>query len=203
MLCGKPTLYTTISILIGGRTASTAATAILLTPPAVLVHTPDPERRVFTLGVGGPVGSGKTALVERFCREFWPARNLAVVTNDIYTREDAEFLRGGRRCRWSASSASKPAAVRTAPSAKTPASTWPRSPPLKNGFRSLETVVIESGGDNLAATFSPELADRTIYVIDVAEGDKIPRKGGPGIPAATCSSSTRSTLPRTSAPTST
>ena len=140
-----------------------------------------PRRRVFTLGVGGPVGSGKTALVERLCREFWPAVNLAVITNDIYTREDAEFLArrqalplerivgvetGG--CPHSA--IREDASVNLAAIAE-----------LEKRFPSLEVVIVESGGDNLAATFSPELADRTIYVIDVAEGDKIPRKGGPGI----------------------
>jgi urease accessory protein len=140
-----------------------------------------PRRRVFTLGVGGPVGSGKTALVERLCREFWPAVNLAVVTNDIYTREDAEFLArrevlplerivgvetGG--CPHSA--IREDASINLAAIAE-----------YEKKFPSLEVVIVESGGDNLAATFSPELADRTIYVIDVAEGDKIPRKGGPGI----------------------
>jgi urease accessory protein len=140
-----------------------------------------PRRHVFTLGVGGPVGSGKTALVERLCRTFWPEFDLAVITNDIYTREDAEFLArrealplerivgvetGG--CPHSAireDASVNLAAVRD----------------LEQKFPRLEVVVVESGGDNLAATFSPELADRTIYVIDVAEGDKIPRKGGPGI----------------------
>ena len=140
-----------------------------------------PRRRVFTIGVGGPVGSGKTALVERLCREFWPRYNLAVVTNDIYTKEDAEFLArrevlpldrivgvetGG--CPHSA--IREDASVNLAAIAD-----------LEKRFGDLEIVIIESGGDNLAATFSPELADRTIYVIDVAEGDKIPRKGGPGI----------------------
>jgi urease accessory protein len=140
-----------------------------------------PRRRVFTLGVGGPVGSGKTALVERLCREFWPEFNLAVITNDIYTREDAEFLArrealpldrilgvetGG--CPHSA--IREDASVNLAAIAE-----------LEKKFPELDHVIIESGGDNLAATFSPELADRTIYVIDVAEGDKIPRKGGPGI----------------------
>ena len=140
-----------------------------------------PRRRVFTLGVGGPVGSGKTALVERLCREFWPAIDLAVITNDIYTREDAEFLArrevlplerivgvetGG--CPHSA--IREDASINLAALAE-----------LEKAFPRLEVVIIESGGDNLAATFSPELADRTIYVIDVAEGDKIPRKGGPGI----------------------
>lgn len=139
------------------------------------------KRRVFTLGVGGPVGSGKTALVERLCREFYPAFNLAVVTNDIYTREDAEFLArrdvlpldrivgvetGG--CPHSA--IREDASINLAAIAD-----------YEKKFPELELVIVESGGDNLAATFSPELADRTIYVIDVAEGDKIPRKGGPGI----------------------
>jgi urease accessory protein len=140
-----------------------------------------PKRRVFTLGVGGPVGSGKTALVERLCRTFWPEFNLAVITNDIYTREDAEFLArrqvlpldrivgvetGG--CPHSA--IREDASVNLAAVAE-----------LEKKFPPLEIVIVESGGDNLAATFSPELADRHIYVIDVAEGDKIPRKGGPGI----------------------
>jgi urease accessory protein len=140
-----------------------------------------PARRVFTIGVGGPVGSGKTALVERLCREFWPEVNLAVITNDIYTREDAEFLArrqvlplerivgvetGG--CPHSA--IREDASVNLAAVAE-----------LEKKFPALKVVIVESGGDNLAATFSPELADCTLYVIDVAEGDKIPRKGGPGI----------------------
>jgi urease accessory protein len=131
--------------------------------------------------VGGPVGSGKTALVEKLCRTFWPAVNLAVITNDIYTREDAEFLArrealpldrivgvetGG--CPHSA--IREDASINLAAIAD-----------LEKKLPGLEIVIVESGGDNLAATFSPELADRTIYVIDVAEGDKIPRKGGPGI----------------------
>jgi urease accessory protein len=140
-----------------------------------------PRRRVFTVGVGGPVGSGKTALVEKLCRTFYPEFNLAVITNDIYTREDAEFLArrealpldrivgvetGG--CPHSA--IREDASVNLAAIAE-----------LEKKFADLKNVIVESGGDNLAATFSPELADRTIYVIDVAEGDKIPRKGGPGI----------------------
>jgi urease accessory protein len=119
--------------------------------------------------------------VERLCREFWPAFDLAVITNDIYTREDAEFLArrdalplerivgvetGG--CPHSA--IREDASVNLAAIAE-----------LERRIPDLRYVLIESGGDNLAATFSPELADRTIYVIDVAEGDKIPRKGGPGI----------------------
>jgi urease accessory protein len=140
-----------------------------------------PRRRVFTIGVGGPVGSGKTALVEKLCRTFYPEFNLAVITNDIYTREDAEFLArrealpldrivgvetGG--CPHSA--IREDASINLAAVAE-----------LERKFGDLQVVIVESGGDNLAATFSPELADRTIYVIDVAEGDKIPRKGGPGI----------------------
>jgi urease accessory protein len=140
-----------------------------------------PRRRVFTIGVGGPVGSGKTALVEKLCRTFWPEFDLAVITNDIYTREDAEFLArrqalpldrivgvetGG--CPHSA--IREDASINLAAIAE-----------LEKRFAQLAIVIVESGGDNLAATFSPELADRTIYVIDVAEGDKIPRKGGPGI----------------------
>jgi urease accessory protein len=144
-------------------------------------HYAGPPRNVFTIGIGGPVGSGKTALTLVLAKAFWPGVNLAVVTNDIYTREDAEFLirhealpngrvvgveTGG--CPHSAireDASVNMAAIRD----------------LEEKFPGLEVVIIESGGDNLAATFSPELADLTIYVIDVAEGDKIPRKGGPGI----------------------
>jgi urease accessory protein len=140
-----------------------------------------PRRRVFTLGVGGPVGSGKTALVERLCREFWPAFNLAVITNDIYTREDAEFLARREalpleRIVGVETGGCPHSAIREDASVNLAAISE-----LERKFPDLKHVIIESGGDNLAATFSPELADRTIYVIDVAEGDKIPRKGGPGI----------------------
>ncbi|MFL5244770.1 MAG: urease accessory protein UreG [Gemmataceae bacterium] len=140
-----------------------------------------PKRRVFTLGVGGPVGSGKTALVERLCREFWPAYNLAVITNDIYTREDAEFLARREvlpldRIVGVETGGCPHSAIREDASVNLAAIAG-----LEKKFPDLQHVIIESGGDNLAATFSPELADRTIYVIDVAEGDKIPRKGGPGI----------------------
>jgi urease accessory protein len=140
-----------------------------------------PKRRVFTIGVGGPVGSGKTALVERLCREFWPKVNLAVITNDIYTREDAEFLARREvlpleRIVGVETGGCPHSAIREDASINLAAVAG-----LEKKFAGLETVIIESGGDNLAATFSPELADRTIYVIDVAEGDKIPRKGGPGI----------------------
>jgi urease accessory protein len=140
-----------------------------------------PQRRVFTIGVGGPVGSGKTALVERLCREFWPAVNLAVITNDIYTREDAEFLARREvlpleRIVGVETGGCPHSAIREDASINLAAVS-----DLETRFPALEVVIVESGGDNLAATFSPELADRHIYVIDVAEGDKIPRKGGPGI----------------------
>jgi urease accessory protein len=140
-----------------------------------------PRRRVFTIGVGGPVGSGKTALVERLCREFFPAFDLAVITNDIYTREDAEFLARRQalpldRIVGVETGGCPHSAIREDASINLAAVTA-----FEQKFPSLSTVIVESGGDNLAATFSPELADRTIYVIDVAEGDKIPRKGGPGI----------------------
>ncbi|MFO0969627.1 MAG: urease accessory protein UreG [Gemmataceae bacterium] len=140
-----------------------------------------PRRRVFTLGVGGPVGSGKTALVETLCRALWPEVNLAVVTNDIYTREDAEFLARREalpldRIVGVETGGCPHSAIREDASINLAAISN-----FEGRFPALEVVIVESGGDNLAATFSPELADRTIYVIDVAEGDKIPRKGGPGI----------------------
>jgi urease accessory protein len=140
-----------------------------------------PRRKVFTLGVGGPVGSGKTALVEKLCRTFWPEFNLAVITNDIYTREDAEFLARREalpleRIVGVETGGCPHSAIREDASVNLAAVAG-----LEQRFHDLKIVVIESGGDNLAATFSPELADCTIYVIDVAEGDKIPRKGGPGI----------------------
>lgn len=140
-----------------------------------------PKRKVFTVGVGGPVGSGKTALVEKLCREFWPSVNLAVVTNDIYTREDAEFLARREvlpleRIVGVETGGCPHSAIREDASVNLAA-----IDELTRKISGLEVVIVESGGDNLAATFSPELADLTIYVIDVAEGDKIPRKGGPGI----------------------
>jgi urease accessory protein len=140
-----------------------------------------PKRRVFTIGVGGPVGSGKTALVERLCREFWPRYNLAVVTNDIYTKEDAEFLARREalpldRIVGVETGGCPHSAIREDASVNLAAIAA-----LEQHHPGLDVVIVESGGDNLAATFSPELADRTVYVIDVAEGDKIPRKGGPGI----------------------
>jgi urease accessory protein len=137
--------------------------------------------RAFRVGVAGPVGSGKTALVDRLSRRLWPSRNLAVVTNDIYTREDAEFLlRQGvlpaERVRGVETGGCPHAAIREDASMNLQAIAE-----LENSLPGLELIFVESGGDNLAAAFSPELVDVWIYVIDVAEGDKIPRKGGPGI----------------------
>ncbi len=140
-----------------------------------------PSRQVFTLGVAGPVGSGKTALVETLCRALWPEINLAVITNDIYTHEDAEFLSRREalpleRIIGVQTGGCPHTAIRDDASANLSAvANFQRQIP------GLELVLIESGGDNLTAVFSRELADRFIFVIDVAEGDKIPRKGGPGI----------------------
>ncbi len=140
-----------------------------------------PTRQVFTLGVAGPVGSGKTALVEAICRALWPEVNLAVITNDIYTHEDAEFLSRREvlpleRIVGVQTGGCPHTAIRDDASANLSAVAN-----FQRQFPDLELVVIESGGDNLTAVFSRELADRFIFVIDVAEGDKIPRKGGPGI----------------------
>ncbi len=138
-------------------------------------------RRPVRVGVGGPVGSGKTALVERLCLALAPAYELAVVTNDIYTKEDAEFLiRQGvlpaERIVGVETGGCPHTAIREDVSMNVAAVEG-----LVAAFPRLDIVFVESGGDNLAATFSPELVDAHIYVIDVAEGDKIPRKGGPGI----------------------
>jgi len=137
--------------------------------------------RPLKIGVGGPVGSGKTALVEALCLRFRDRVDLAVITNDIYTREDAEFLirRGALppdRVVGVETGGCPHTAIREDASVNLEAVRQ-----LVARFPALELLLIESGGDNLAATFSPELVDATIYVIDVAEGDKIPRKGGPGI----------------------
>jgi urease accessory protein len=137
--------------------------------------------RAFRVGVAGPVGSGKTALVDCLSQRLWPRYNLAVVTNDIYTREDAEFLlRQGtlpaERVRGVETGGCPHAAIREDASMNLEAIA-----DLEESLPGLELVFVESGGDNLAAAFSPELVDISIYVIDVAGGDKIPRKGGPGI----------------------
>jgi urease accessory protein len=133
------------------------------------------------VGVGGPVGSGKTALVNTLCQRLRDRYDLAVVTNDIYTKEDAEFLiRNGAlaedRIIGVETGGCPHTAIREDASANLEAVAE-----LSRRFTGLELVLVESGGDNLAATFSPELSDLTLYVIDVSAGDKIPRKGGPGI----------------------
>ena len=133
------------------------------------------------VGIGGPVGSGKTALTDALCKALRDRHTLAVVTNDIYTKEDAQFLtRSGalppERIMGVETGGCPHTAIREDASINLAAVA-----DLEARFPGLELVIIESGGDNLAATFSPELADLTIYVIDVSAGDKIPRKGGPGI----------------------
>src|SRR2546423_662876 len=137
--------------------------------------------RAYRVGVAGPVGSGKTALVDALSKSLWPRINLAVVTNDIYTKEDAEFLiRQGTlpagRVRGVETGGCPHAAIREDASMNLEAIA-----DLERSHPGLELVFVESGGDNLAASFSPELVDVFIYVIDVSGGDKIPRKGGPGI----------------------
>jgi urease accessory protein len=137
--------------------------------------------RAFRVGVAGPVGSGKTALVDCLSRELAPRYSVGVVTNDIYTKEDAEFLiRQGtlpaERIRGVETGGCPHAAIREDASMNLEAIA-----DLESKLPGLELIFVESGGDNLAAMFSPELVDVSIYVIDVAGGDKIPRKGGPGI----------------------
>ena len=133
------------------------------------------------VGVGGPVGSGKTALLDALCKHLRDRYEIAVVTNDIYTREDAEFL-----IRSQALAPERIVGVETGGCPHTAiredaSMNLAAVEDLQARFPDLDLIFIESGGDNLAATFSPELADLTLYVIDVAEGEKIPRKGGPGI----------------------
>jgi urease accessory protein len=136
---------------------------------------------VLRIGVGGPVGSGKTKLVEELCRSLTGRYEIAVVTNDIYTKEDAEYLtRSGvipaQRIIGVETGGCPHTAIREDASMNLEAIAE-----LSRRFPGLDLIMVESGGDNLAATFSPELVDASIYVIDVAEGEKIPRKGGPGI----------------------
>lgn len=133
------------------------------------------------VGIGGPVGTGKTALMDALCRRFREVYNIAAITNDIYTREDAEFLtRAGslppERIMGIETGGCPHTAIREDASINLAGIAE-----LSERFEKLDLILVESGGDNLAATFSPELADLTIYVIDVSAGDKIPRKGGPGI----------------------
>ena len=133
------------------------------------------------IGIGGPVGSGKTALTEALCLRLRAALDMAVITNDIYTKEDAEFL-----VRRGALAAERVVGVETGGCPHTAiredaSVNLEAVRGLMKSFPALDLLLVESGGDNLAATFSPELVDATIYVIDVAAGEKIPRKGGPGI----------------------
>ncbi len=133
------------------------------------------------VGIGGPVGSGKTALLDALCKRMRDAYEIAVVTNDIYTQEDAQILMRAKALPFERivgveTGGCPHTAIREDASMNLAA-----VEDLQRKFPDLDVVFIESGGDNLSATFSPELADLTIYVIDVAEGEKIPRKGGPGI----------------------
>ena len=139
------------------------------------------NRPPLRLGIGGPVGSGKTALVRSLCMELKDRFDIAVITNDIYTREDAEFL-----LKHEALTADRIIGVETGGCPHTAiredaSMNLNAVDDLQKKFPQLDMIMIESGGDNLAATFSPELSDLTLYVIDVSAGDKIPRKGGPGI----------------------
>ncbi|MET9247170.1 urease accessory protein UreG [Nonomuraea sp. NPDC003709] len=147
-------------------------------------HAPDGRGRALRLGVGGPVGSGKTALVAALCRTLGPSLSLGVVTNDIYTTEDADFLR-----RAGVLDPDRILAVETGCCPHTAirddiAANLDAVETLEHRFGPLDLVIVESGGDNLTATFSRGLADRQIFVLDVSGGDKVPRKGGPGVTTA-------------------
>ncbi len=139
------------------------------------------KKMALRVGIGGPVGSGKTALTAALCRSMRDEYNMAVVTNDIYTKEDAEFL--------TRNEALEPARIIGVETGGCPHTAIREDASMNldavdtliERFPGIELILVESGGDNLAATFSPELSDLTLYVIDVAAGDKIPRKGGPGI----------------------
>ena len=138
-------------------------------------------RKPIRLGIGGPVGSGKTALLVALCRQMGKRHSIAAVTNDIYTKEDAEFV-----IKSGAISPERVVGVETGGCPHTAiredvSMNAHAIEEMASKYNDLEIIFLESGGDNLAATFSPELVDSHIYVIDVAEGDKIPRKGGPGI----------------------
>ena len=142
---------------------------------------PQPTNGPLRVGIGGPVGAGKTTLTEQLCRRMGARYDLCVITNDIYTKEDAEILMRAQalpleRIMGVETGGCPHTAIREDCSINLAAIET-----MRGKFPRLEVILIESGGDNLAATFSPELADITIYVIDVAQGEKIPRKGGPGI----------------------
>ncbi len=139
------------------------------------------KKPALRLGIGGPVGSGKTALVDALCKSMRERYQIAVVTNDIYTQEDAQFL-----VRSQALDADRIIGVETGGCPHTAiredaSMNLTAIADLQQRFPALDMVIVESGGDNLSATFSPELSDLTLYVIDVSAGDKIPRKGGPGV----------------------
>jgi urease accessory protein len=147
-------------------------------------HPQDHTHRAFRIGIGGPVGSGKTALVAALCRALGDEIELAVVTNDIYTTEDADFLRkagvlDAERIEAVQTGCCPHTAIRDDISANLDA-----VESLEQRFHGLRLIIIESGGDNLTATFSRGLVDRQIFVVDVAGGDKVPRKGGPGVTTA-------------------
>jgi urease accessory protein len=139
------------------------------------------NRTYIKIGIAGPVGSGKTALIERLTRKLYPGYSIGVITNDIYTKEDAEFLTKNsllpaERIIGVETGGCPHTAIREDASMNLEA-----VEEMASRLTDVQLIFIESGGDNLSATFSPDLADLTIFVIDVAEGDKIPRKGGPGI----------------------
>jgi urease accessory protein len=147
-------------------------------------HAADPHGRALRLGIGGPVGSGKTALTAALCRTLGPSMRLGVVTNDISTTEDADFLR-----RAGVLDPERIVAVQTGCCPHTAirddiAANLDAVETLEERFGPLDLVIVESGGDNLTATFSRGLADRQIFVLDVSGGDKVPRKGGPGVTTA-------------------
>ena len=140
-----------------------------------------PNKQPLRIGIGGPVGSGKTALMEQLCKRLRDTYEIAAITNDIYTKEDARILveagaLSADRVRGVETGGCPHTAIREDASINLAA-----IDEMRKRFPALDLILIESGGDNLAATFSPELADLTIYVIDVSGGEKIPRKGGPGV----------------------
>ena len=148
---------------------------------ALTDNTPRLKHGPLRVGIGGPVGAGKTSMTEALCRALSPHLSMAVITNDIYTREDANFLVRAQalpaeRIRGVETGGCPHTAIREDASMNLAA-----IDDLQSRHPGLELVLVESGGDNLSATFSPELSDLTLYVIDVSAGEKIPRKGGPGI----------------------